>query len=198
MVGFEHQYVIPACVVCQTRSALIVKLIPNTAGIRILSIDGGGSLGIVSLKWLAILQDLIGPEYAVQDFFDLNVGTSVGGLIILILSFCRWDVKESTRIFTLLARRVFRREGKPDQSITDKVRRGLKCWFSDGLYSAQVLEDALQEVFGTESRMFGYRPLISSGSKAAVTATTTDDSTAFVIANYNGQGDLRDGCCTNS
>jgi hypothetical protein len=59
----------------------------------------------------------------------------VGGLIILILSVCRRDVKESTRIFTSLARRVFRREGKLNQFITNKVRRDLKYWFLDGLYS---------------------------------------------------------------
>jgi Patatin-like phospholipase len=197
MVGFEHQNVMHACIICQLRSALIVKLLPKTAGIRILSIDGGGSHGIASLKWLSILQAHI-PEYAVQDFFDLAVGTSAGGLIVLSLFINRWDVEKSTRHFKSLTQRVFGQGRKPGQSITDKIRRTLKCWVSDGYYNAPIMEDALKESFGNESRMFGYRPLMWSGSKVAVTATTVDDSTAFVISNYNGEGERRDDCGANS
>lgn len=194
MVGFEHQYAMDSCVICQTRSALIVKLLPSTAGIRILSVDGGGSLGIVSLKWLSMLQDLVGPEYAVQDLFDLAIGTSAGGLIVLSLFINRQDVEKSTKHFKSLTRRVFGQGRKPGQSIADKIRRSVKCWASDGFYDTEAVEGALKEYFGTELRMFGYRPLTSSGSKVAVTATTTDDSSAYIIANYNGEGERRDGC----
>ena len=194
MVGFEHQYVMDSCVICQMRSALIVKLLPNTAGIRILSIDGGGSLGIVSLKWLSMLQDLVDPEYAVQDLFDLAIGTSAGGLVALSLFINRQDVEKSAENFKSLTRRVFGQGQKPDQSIADKIRRFLQCWASDGFYDTEAVEDALKEYFGTESRMFGYRPLTSSGSKVAVTATTTDDSSAYIIANYNGEGERKGDC----
>ena len=65
------------CVLCSL-GTLRVTLKPPTAGIRILSVDGGGVRGVVPLEFLNILQDTIGPECPIQDLFDLAFGTSSG------------------------------------------------------------------------------------------------------------------------
>ena len=57
---------------------LTVQLKPPTAGIRVMSIDGGGVRGIVPLEFLDLLQRSLGPECPLQDFFDLAFGTSAG------------------------------------------------------------------------------------------------------------------------
>jgi len=51
---------------------------PPCAGIRVLSLDGGGVRGIVELTVLKYLEDAIGLGLRISDFFDLIVGTSTG------------------------------------------------------------------------------------------------------------------------
>lgn len=55
---------------------------PPTAGVRILSIDGGGVRGVIPLRALhdleLTIQTLIGDQITIQDNFDLAVGTSTG------------------------------------------------------------------------------------------------------------------------
>jgi len=74
----EYTYVIPQCYSCGTKSNLLVRLKPPTAGVRILAIDGGGTGGIVPLKFLESLQRSLGTACRVQDLFDLVLGTSSG------------------------------------------------------------------------------------------------------------------------
>lgn len=56
---------------------------PKLAGARILSLDGGGVRGIVELETLRRLEQQIGLDLAIGDFFDLIVGTSAGILLTL-------------------------------------------------------------------------------------------------------------------
>lgn len=51
---------------------------PNSAGIRVLSLDGGGVRGIVELTILERLEKQIGLGVPLGQFFDLIVGTSAG------------------------------------------------------------------------------------------------------------------------
>lgn len=53
---------------------------------KILSIDGGGIRGIVPLKVLVALEDIIGRTSPLSDHFDLIAGTSTGGIIGLSLA----------------------------------------------------------------------------------------------------------------
>lgn len=56
------------------RWPVIVK--PPGAGIRVLSLDGGGIRGIVELITLQHIQTELGVRLPIQAFFDLIVGTS--------------------------------------------------------------------------------------------------------------------------
>lgn len=74
----EHSFTFANCI-CYGKSAdLLVRLKPPTAGLRLLSVDGGGVKGIVPLEFLNLLQKSLGSSCRVQDLFDLAIGTSVG------------------------------------------------------------------------------------------------------------------------
>jgi len=73
----EYQYHVQQCLMCGVGS-LTVSLKPPTAGIRILTIDGGGARGVVPLAFLEIFQATVGPACRIQDMFDLAFGTSSG------------------------------------------------------------------------------------------------------------------------
>lgn len=67
---------------------------------RILSIDGGGIRGIISLQFLLHLENKLGVKIA--DYFDLFAGTSTGALIATILAHLNISIQEILdNIYTL-------------------------------------------------------------------------------------------------
>lgn len=79
VLGSEYTYELKSCPLCSS-GWLTVALKPPTAGVRILSIDGGGIRGVVPLEFLGILQNVVGPNCPIRDLFDLAFGTSSGEL----------------------------------------------------------------------------------------------------------------------
>lgn len=73
-------YSLEACVLCgQHNERTPFSLLPPTAGVRILSLDGGGIRGIIPLVLLQELeQRLCGFGLPVRSFFDFVCGTSAG------------------------------------------------------------------------------------------------------------------------
>lgn len=55
-----------------------VQLKPKCAGVRILTLDGGGIRGIVELALLQALHKSVGLGVQISELFDLVVGTSTG------------------------------------------------------------------------------------------------------------------------
>ena len=74
---FDCQYRIDSCMLCRT-GKLIVGLRPFTAGLRILSMDGGGTRGVIIMGFMDTLQTILGSIWRIQDLFDVAYGTSVG------------------------------------------------------------------------------------------------------------------------
>lgn len=70
-----------SCIICEAtdqRWPYRVPVKPDLAGVRVLSLDGGGVRGIVELVTLQRLENLIGLGIPLGQFFDLMVGTSAG------------------------------------------------------------------------------------------------------------------------
>jgi hypothetical protein len=70
------------CVLCRdvwpTRPPQLIRLKPKCAGVRVLTLDGGGVRGIVELAILQEIEDRVGLGVPIRDLFDLVVGTSTG------------------------------------------------------------------------------------------------------------------------
>ena len=75
--SFDGQYRIDACLLCRA-GKLMIGLRPLTAGLRVLSIDGGGTRGIIAIAIMDLLQGILGTTWRIQDLFDVAFGTSVG------------------------------------------------------------------------------------------------------------------------
>jgi hypothetical protein len=70
---------VDSCFFCgMSTSGVVVKIHPPTAGVRVLTLDGGGIRGVASLQYLHALQERIGLPYPVQENFDVVYGTSIG------------------------------------------------------------------------------------------------------------------------
>eukprot|EP00253_Pinus_taeda_P000907 PITA_00907 len=125
----------------------------STSGkVRILSIDGGAMQGIVAGRTLAYLEKILqtktsDPEARIADFFDVAIGTGVGGLIAAMLfaddGGCR-PLCRAEEVWKLLAeegRRMF----KPESGgILAKFRR------KGARFSSKSIECVLKRLFAAK------------------------------------------------
>ncbi|PKY01131.1 hypothetical protein P168DRAFT_329858 [Aspergillus campestris IBT 28561] len=137
---------------------------PPQAGTRILSLDGGGIRGIVELTILQQIERELGVGLYIQDFFDLIVGTSTGGIIALGLGAAGYSVEDCTRSFRSLCTKAF----------TKRRGIGIPGWewlisaSNHSKYETRPLEAALQTYVaeaidqsgrdGDNDRCIGRRP----------------------------------------
>lgn len=151
---------------------------PPLAGLRILSLDGGGVRGIVILEVLRQIQQELGGRIKVQEFFDLIVGTSTGGILALGLGVKNWPVDRCRELFL----------GMVEKAFTPKFFGGVSL--GTNKYHTKSLEEAFAESFKDET-MFGGRrrtPLAST-CKVAVTSATETAEQAVIFTNYNRADD---------
>jgi hypothetical protein len=78
------------CPLCRHECNVRIRVKPATAGVRVLSIDGGGIRAVVPLQFLLALERAIGLDMPVQEHFDFSYGTSSGKikaeLVVLLLT----------------------------------------------------------------------------------------------------------------
>lgn len=83
----KHSFRFDQCPLCGEACRVIFQLIPLTAGMRVLSLDGGGVRGVVSLMFLKRLDELIAKfELPLRDYFDFVCGTSAGMFLATLSS----------------------------------------------------------------------------------------------------------------
>ena len=83
---------ISQCVLCLgewLNPPQLIRLKPKFAGVRVLTLDGGGIRGIVELAILAEIERRMGLGIPIRDSFDLIVGTSTGESIHCVSNFLR-------------------------------------------------------------------------------------------------------------
>jgi hypothetical protein len=74
-----NRYELPECTICGEAHSSTFTFIPPTAGIRLLSLDGGGVRGIIQLTVLEHLErELVDFGCPLEEYFDSVVGTSSG------------------------------------------------------------------------------------------------------------------------
>ncbi|KIV90882.1 hypothetical protein PV10_05486 [Exophiala mesophila] len=176
----------PICLKSWNHGRDVVKITrkPPSAGLRILSLDGGGIRALVDPVILGIIEDKIGMNIPIQEFFDLIVGTSGGGIVALAIGEKDMSVAAATDMFKVFAGRAFsRRRG----SRLPLIGRIIQLKYQSQ-YHTQGLEKSLKESFGTEY-LFGGPRTTQSSSRCKVAVTTTDTSgEARLLANYNRAG----------
>ncbi len=120
---------------------------------RILSLDGGGLRGIVTLGYLKRVEDLLRERYGGDDgfrlahYFDLMAGTSTGSIIAAALAL-GMSVDELTDLYTRLGKEVFHRSS---------WRKGILR----ARYSHKKLTQHLQRIFGKNTTLGG--PSLQTG-----------------------------------
>ncbi|KAA8895327.1 acyl transferase/acyl hydrolase/lysophospholipase [Sphaerosporella brunnea] len=189
-----HTFYVDNCIICGADTqCFMVRLKPPSAGIRILSVDGGGVRGVIPLQALQELESAIGNRIGytipIQENFDLAFGTSSGGLIILGLFLNGWSVSHCLKQFLSLAKNAFHPR-KLFVPFMRKLADIIVAFITDSRYNARGLESVLQETFGESRSMLDWSTKQYS-TKIAVTATTVNGTLPCLFSNYGSSDQAR-------
>ncbi|PVH79158.1 hypothetical protein DL98DRAFT_632761 [Cadophora sp. DSE1049] len=189
--SFESAFDMKGCILCGTHGQAHlhhqIRLKPRCAGVRILTMDGGGIRGIVELALLRALGTEIGLSIDIGDMFDLVVGTSTGGIVALALVMAKAEDRSyeaMINFFQKAATQTFR-HSRAGFDVGTKFLMLLGKYGSK--YSSEPLKHALSHFFGEETILFA--PATSRGAQSttrvAVTTAKDEGGSEYLIANYN-------------
>ncbi|XP_014819332.1 PREDICTED: calcium-independent phospholipase A2-gamma isoform X2 [Calidris pugnax] len=144
-------------------------------GIRVLTIDGGGTRGLVALQTLRKLEELTGKP--VHQLFDYICGVSTGAILAFMLGLFHIPLDDCEELYRKLGSDVFKQN-----VIVGTVKMG----WSHAFYDSDVWEKMLKEKMGSNLMIETARN--SKCPKVAAVSTIVNRGTplkAFVFRNYN-------------
>lgn len=157
------------------------KIRPKHTGPRILSLDGGGIRGIIQLKMLEALERKINLGVPIQDFFDLVVGTSSGGIIALALASNRVSVTECINLFCEFSEQAFQKRTGAD---LPGIKTLVEATYHSK-YETRGIDRVLKEKLGDESIFGGKREPGGREMLRAGVTTISSSGHPYLVANYN-------------
>ncbi|XP_040917951.1 calcium-independent phospholipase A2-gamma-like [Toxotes jaculatrix] len=144
-------------------------------GIRVLSIDGGGTRGVVPLQVLKLLEDETGRK--IHQLFDYICGVSTGAVLAFMLGLARFSLEECADMYRRFGSEVFRQN-----PLVGTVKMG----WSHSYYNTETWESILREKLGNRVLIKTARdeltPKVSAVSAVVNWGTSPK---AFVFRNYN-------------
>ena len=164
----------------------LIKFKPTGAGVRVLSLDGGGIRGIVQLEVLHAIEQCLGGHMPVQNFFDLMIGTGTGGMVAIALAHKDRTVDSCLDMFTAMCDHAFtpRLKGVPVlNQIVQAIGSGRK-------YKTKPLIAALKTAFSEEADLFGSSDRFRNGARVAVTTSSVTGRESILLASYRRPDDV--------
>ncbi|XP_010780804.1 calcium-independent phospholipase A2-gamma-like isoform X1 [Notothenia coriiceps] len=144
-------------------------------GIRVLSIDGGGTRGVVPLQVLKILEAETGRK--IHELFDYICGVSTGAVLAFMLGLAHFSLEECSEMYQRFGSEVFRQ---------NRLVGTVKMGWSHSYYNTETWEKILREKMGTriliETARDELSPKVSAVSAVVNWGTSPK---AFIFRNYN-------------
>ncbi|XP_029910944.1 calcium-independent phospholipase A2-gamma-like [Myripristis murdjan] len=144
-------------------------------GIRVLSIDGGGTRGVVPLQVLKLLEAETGKH--IHQLFDYICGVSTGAVLAFMLGLARFSLAECEEMYRRFGSDVFRQN-----PLVGTVKMG----WSHSYYNTETWEMILREKLGERVLIKTARDELSPKVSAVSAVVNWGKSPkAFVFRNYN-------------
>ncbi|XP_067420306.1 calcium-independent phospholipase A2-gamma isoform X2 [Emydura macquarii macquarii] len=144
-------------------------------GIRILTIDGGGTRGLVALQTLRKLEELTGKP--IHQLFDYICGVSTGAILAFMLGLFHIPLDECEELYHKLGSDVFKQ---------NVIVGTMKMGWSHAFYDSDIWEKMLKDRMGSDLMIETARN--PKCPKVAAISTIVNRGTplkAFVFRNYN-------------
>lgn len=144
-------------------------------GIRVLSIDGGGTRGVVPLQVLKLLEVETGKK--IHQLFDYICGVSTGAVLAFMLGLAHFSLEECAEMYRRFGSEVFRQ---------NRLVGTMKMGWSHSYYDTEIWEAILQEKLGHKVLIKTARDELSPKVSAVSAVVNWGTSPkAFVFRNYN-------------
>ncbi|XP_058620497.1 calcium-independent phospholipase A2-gamma-like isoform X1 [Onychostoma macrolepis] len=144
-------------------------------GVRVLSIDGGGTKGLVPLQVLKQLEAQTGKR--VYQLFDYICGVSTGAVLAFMLGLARISLDECEELYHRFGSDVFRQN-----PLVGTVKMG----WTHSYYNTETWEMILREKMGEEILIKTARDQLSPKVSAVSAVVNWGKSPkAFIFRNYN-------------
>lgn len=150
------------------------RLIPSSAGLRLLALEGGGRRTLLQLETLHRIEKLLGGRICIGAFFDLVVGAGAGAIAAVAISRTGAVAQDAIQAFTEVWN-----EARP-ADVPYIVARII----SRSSSQTDRLHKALRSTFGHDRPFLDSRPQFRPDLRAAVTCTGPSGRNLVVIANY--------------
>lgn len=124
----------------QTLSLLGCPKPPPAPGIRVLSLDGGGTRGLVSLEILRHIEKA--TKRRIHELFDLICGVSSGAIITMAIGSGRFTLDQCENFYREMSENIFK---------TDIWTSTPRLLWSHAYYDATIFEKTLKNAFGNTS-----------------------------------------------
>ena len=146
-------------------------------GIRVLSLDGGGTRGIMTIEMLKEITDRC--DQPVHELFDLIIGTSTGAILAVLLGVQKYSLAKCEALYEKLSREIF---------TARKIKGTARLLVNQSYYDTAGLENILKEEFGDTGEvreMIDYAAF--PGPKVAVVSTLMnyEQVKSFVFRTYH-------------
>eukprot|EP00934_Nitzschia_sp_Nitz4_P007994 Nitzschia sp. Nitz4//scaffold116_size91068//37362//40118//NITZ4_004953-RA/size91068-augustus-gene-0.19-mRNA-1//1//CDS//3329533563//7984//frame0 len=160
-----------------------IRKVPGQRGIRILSLDGGGSRGMTSVLALQSIVQAMG-HVEISDCFDMIVGTSTGAIIAFLVGIQQDTTRLTEQRYDAMVPTIFTKSAlsRPMLLLTTAT-------YNDTPFT-KVLQDVLGEDCMLDSRADPTVPYVFAVSSKL--SSTPSNVALFRNYNYAG-GDLADG-----
>nr|DBA31201.1 TPA: hypothetical protein GDO54_007084 [Pyxicephalus adspersus] len=144
-------------------------------GIRVLTIDGGGTRGIVALQTLRKLEELTGKP--VHLLFDYICGVSTGAILAFMLGLFHIPLDECEEMYQKLGTDVFKQ---------NVIVGTMKMGWSHAYYDSEIWEKMLKERMGSDLMIETARnPLCPKVAAVSAIVNRGIPLKPFVFRNYN-------------
>lgn len=158
---------------------------PNSPGIRVLSIDGGGTRGLVSMEILRHIEKATNKR--IHELFDLICGVSSGAILTMALGSGRFSVDQCETFYREMSENIFK---------TDFWSSTPRLLWTHAYYDASIFEQTLRKAFKNTSLM----NLASEANRPKLVAVSVNAHTVqpFLFRTYTQNpaiGNSFDGTC---
>lgn len=158
---------------------------PRSRGVRVLSIDGGGTRGLVSMEILRHIEKSTNKK--IHELFDLICGVSSGAIITMGIGSGRFTLDQCETFYREMSENIFK---------TDFWSSTPRLFMSHAYYDASIFEKTLKKAFGNTTLM----TLASEAGHPRLVAVSVNAHSVqpFLFRNYSHKptiGHLFDGTC---
>ncbi|XP_039270943.2 calcium-independent phospholipase A2-gamma-like isoform X1 [Styela clava] len=147
---------------------------PKYPGVRLLSIDGGGCRGIVSIQIIRKLVEISGKP--LHELFDYICGVSTGAVIAFMFGLMKYDVDKAESIYRNFSSKIF--------SQNKWIGTG-KLMMSHAFYDTETYQLVLKEIFGDEVLIDSAADITAPKCSAVSVLVNRDVLKPFVWRNYS-------------